>query len=258
MTSFADSLWHGLRKGGGDPDQPEEPFDPATLGELPEPARRFLTTAVPPRTPLSRVVTLEMTGEIKLGGRWLPFTARQILRAGVGFVWAPTVGGRVIRFTGADALGPDGARIDFRFHGRIPVVRSSGPDIQRSASGRLAAETVAWLPQALTPQAGARWEAVDDTRATVIVDAAGTEVPVEIAVDEQGQIQGLGLKRWKDSAKPPGYAPFGGSVDSTYDHPEGVRIARSGTVGWDWQTPAQSKGEFFRYLITSADFGETL
>ena len=105
-----------------------------------------------------------MRGEIRLAGRWLPFTAEQLLRASTGFVWAPIVGGRLIRFAGADALGPDGARIEFRLHGRIPIVRGSGADIARSANGRLAAETVAWLPAALTPQAGARWIAVDTTR----------------------------------------------------------------------------------------------
>ena len=48
-------------------------------------------------------------------------------------MWPPVVGGRLIRCVGADALGPEGARIEFRLHGRIPIVRGAGPDIARSS-----------------------------------------------------------------------------------------------------------------------------
>jgi hypothetical protein len=230
-------------------------FDPTTLRGLPAPAQRFLGRALPAGVRLSSMVELDMEGEIKLGGRWIGFTAEQILRAGVGFVWTPIVGGRFLRFVGADALGPDEARIDFRFHGRIPIVRGSGPDIRRSAQGRLAAETVAWLPQALTPQSGARWTGVDDERAIVTINAAGVDVDVDVAVDRDGRIRSLGLQRWKDAAKPPEFAPFGGSVDATFVAGNGVRIAGSGTVGWDWHTPREPDGVCFRYRIRAADFG---
>lgn len=195
-----------------------------------------------------------MEGEIKLGGRWFPFVADQILRAGVGFVWAPTVGSHIIRFTGADVLGPSGARIEFRFHGRIPVVRGSGPDIERSAVGRLAAETVAWLPQALTPQAGATWIGADDRRATVTIAVGGQPIEVNVAIDGDGQLTWLGLQRWKDSAKPPEFAAFGGAVRSLHTTKDGVAVAGIGIVGWDWDTPEQADGEFFRYRIISALF----
>lgn len=250
--AFAESSWATLA-----PQAAAEPpvFDPTTLRGLPAPAQRFLGRAVPAGVRLSSTVQLDMEGEIKLGGRWIGFTAEQILRAGVGFVWAPVVGGRFLRFIGADALGPDEARIEFRLWGRIPIVRGSGPDIRRSAQGRLAGETVAWLPQALTPQSGARWTGVDDERAIVTIDAAGADVDVEVAVDGDGQIRWLGLQRWKDSAKPPEYASFGGSVDATFVAGNGVRIAGNGAVGWDWHTTGEPDGVFFRYRVRSADFG---
>ena len=249
--TFADSTWATL---AAEAAAELLPFDPATLDGLPPPARRFLARALPAGVPLSPMVELGMEGEIKLGGRWLGFTAEQILRAGVGFVWAPVVGGRLLRFVGADALGPDGARMEFRLHGRIPIVRGTGPDIRRSAQGRLAAETVVWLPQAVAPQSGARWIGVDDDRAIVTINAAGTDVDVEVEVDQDGQIRWLGLQRWNGSAKPPAYGSFGGSVDAIHTAGNGVRIAGDGTVGWDWHTPEQSDGVFFRYRITAADF----
>ncbi len=251
LPGFAATTWAALRS---PPDATPDRFDPATLDELPLPARRLLARAVPPGSLLTTLLEIDMEGDIKLAGRWFPFTARQVLRAGTGFVWAPQVGGRVLRFTGADALGPDGARIEFRLHGRIPVVRGSGEDVRRSAQGRLAAETVAWMPQALTPQASARWASIDDHRAVVTLDAAGTDIDVDVTVDEHGRLVRLGLQRWNDSASPPALAPFGGSVDATMSTPTGVGIAGSGTVGWDWDTTREADGTFFRYRITDARY----
>ncbi len=164
----AATTWAALAAPAG---EPVRRFDPATVVDLPDPAQRLLVRALPEGTPLTGVVTLKMAGWIKLG-RWMRFRADQILRAGVGFVWRPVVGGRILRFTGADLLGPEEARMEFRLHGLVPVARASGSDVARSAAGRLAAETVAWLPQALTPQAGARWRAMDEARAAVTLRAA--------------------------------------------------------------------------------------
>ena len=157
-------------------------FDPVGLAELPAPAKRLLSRVLPEGTPLVTAVELEMTGSIKLGPRWMMFRSQQILRAGVGFVWRPVVGGRLVKFVGADLLGPDDSRMEFRFHGLIPVVRATGPDIARSAAGRLAAETVMWLPQALTPQAGATWAGVDDDRAVVSLAGEHDLPEVEVTV----------------------------------------------------------------------------
>lgn len=251
-TSFADTTRASLLAAAGT--EPSRRFDPSTVDDLPDPARRLLSRALPAGVPLATGIELTMLGEIKLGTRWLSFRAKQVLRAGVGFVWAPVVGGRFLRFTGADALGPDGASVEFRLRGRIPVVRATGPDVVRSARGRLAAETVAWLPQALTPQLGARWAEVDADRASVTIDAAGQPTEVEVEVDASGQLTGLALQRWNDSAKPPALGAFGGSVHGLFTTAEGVAIADGGSVGWDWGTARQTDGEFFHYTVNSARF----
>jgi hypothetical protein len=251
LPPFAAAMWRELSE---PPDAPTVAFDPATLDGLPEPARRLLEAAIPAGAPLSMLARLEMEGEIKLGGRWFPFTAAEVLRAGTGVVWAPVVGGRLLRFTGADVFGPGDARMEFRLHGRIPIVRESGPDVARSAIGRVAGEAAVWLPQALTPQAGARWEPIDDSSSAVVLVVDGREVRVEVGVDRENRIRSVGLQRWKGDAEPPVEAPFGGSVDRWTTDPNGVRIAAVGTVGWDWGTPGQAEGEFFRYRITSVEF----
>lgn len=55
--------------------------------------------------------------------------------------------------------------------GRVPVVDEDGPAITRSAAGRLAVETAAWLPQALTPQSGALWRPVDEQFVNITMDS---------------------------------------------------------------------------------------
>ena len=44
-----------------------ETFDPAAITGLPEPARRWLSHAIAPGTPLWSSVELTMNGQIKLG-----------------------------------------------------------------------------------------------------------------------------------------------------------------------------------------------
>ena len=231
---------------------PVASFDPASLAGLPSPARRLLSRVLPDRTPLVAGVELDMMGHIKLGPVWMKFRAQQILRAGTGFVWRPVVGGRLVRFVGADLLGPDDAEMEFRLHDRIPVVHATGPDVAHSAAGRLAGETVMWLPQALTPQAGATWTAIDDDRATVSL-AGEIEIPdVQVTVDADGRLVSTLTDRWNAASKPPAFAPFGGPVHREYEAPSGVRIAGSGAGGWGWETPAWDDEEFFRFTITAA------
>lgn len=251
LPALAERSWTALSE-----EPPGEPaaFDPSTLADLPPPAQRLLGRVLPSGVALSTTVELSMDGEIRLGGRWFPFSAVQILRAGEGFVWSPLVGSRLVRFVGADLLTAADARMEFRLHGLIPVVRAAGPDVRRSAQGRLAAETVAWLPQALAPQLGARWTPVNDERAIVTLDAAGAEIDVEVVVDGDGRIRRAGLDRWNGSADPPRLQPFGASIGSIYPTSNGVGLAGSGTAGWDFGTADETDGIFFRYRITAAAF----
>lgn len=242
----ADDAWHALSRPQG---EPTARFDDAEVADLPDPARRWLTRVVPAGVPTHGAVVLHMTGQLRLGPRWFDLRAEQILRPGVGFVWRPVVGGRVVRFTGADLLVGSEARMVFRLHGLVPVVDAAGEDVIRSAAGRLAGETVVWAPQALVPEAGARWVGVDADRARVIVPSAGHDIEVEITVDDDGILQSLCFDRWNASAKPPRPEPFGGPATDELVTARGVRISGAGSAGWGWRTASWPGGEFFRYRI---------
>src|SRR3712207_9074453 len=80
---------------------------------LPEPARRWLTHALAPGTPLWPSVVLTMRGEIRLGA-WRPFTATQVLRPPHGFVWAATARVAGLPVVGYDRYGSGSGEVNWR------------------------------------------------------------------------------------------------------------------------------------------------
>ena len=52
-------------------------------------------------------------------------------------------------------------QLRWKLLGVVPVTQAEGPDVTRSAVGRVAGEAM-WLPTALLPRFGVEWEASDD------------------------------------------------------------------------------------------------
>lgn len=115
-------------------------FDPAMTAALPAPARRWLTHAIVPGTPLWQAVRLTMRGQIRLG-QWRPITATQLLAASGGYIWAATARLAGLPVTGYDRLNSGSGEMRWRLLYLIPVMTAAGPDITWSAYGRLAGET---------------------------------------------------------------------------------------------------------------------
>jgi len=225
-------------------------FDPAMTTGLPEPARRWLCHAIAPGTPLWGSAELTMHGRIKLG-RWRPFTARQVLSPPGGYTWAATARLAGLPVTGYDRLSSGAGEMRWRLLRLFPVLTAAGPDITRSAYGRMAGEivliptaflTAAWTLGEHADTAVATWQFGDDTESA------------ELRVAESGRLAEIRVNRWGN----PGGAPFG-------RYPFGVRVeaeARFGGItipsvfraGWWWGTERQHEGEFFRAEITGAVF----
>ena len=178
----AEATWATLERVGADA---TPTFDPSSLVGLPEPAQRFLCAAIPAEAPLARAVVLEMVGRIRLVGRWLPFTARQILCAGVGFVWRPEVGGRVAALRrcrrARTRRGPNGVPTP------RPAFPSSGPTDRTSPAAPQDAsprKPSSGSRRASPPRPGANWRPVDDDRAVVAVPVPDGTIDVEVTVDQ--------------------------------------------------------------------------
>jgi len=225
-------------------------FDPAMTTGLPEPARRWLCHAIAPGTPLWGSVELTMHGRIKLG-RWRPFTARQVLRPPGGYTWAATARLAGLPVTGYDRLSSGAGEMRWRLLRLFPVLTAAGPDITRSARGRMAGEialiptafgTAAWTRSEHADTAVATWQFGDDTESA------------ELQVAPSGRLAEIRVNRWGNPGGAPfGRYPFGVRVEAERRF-GGITIPSVFQAGWWWGTERQHEGEFFRAEITGAVF----
>jgi hypothetical protein len=194
--------------------QPAAParFTPASVADLPEPARRYFAYTIQPGAPLLPVAEIEMTGQFSLGTKedqnYRPMEAHQILAAPEGFVWRMRTRG------GMPLSGSDSASwTRFRIFGLIPVARLGGDDDHtRSAFGRYIAEATIWTPAALLPGPGITWDAIDADTARVTIRHRGLSQAVDITVDAEGRPVQVSFQRWSDAnpQKMHRLQPFGG------------------------------------------------
>jgi hypothetical protein len=210
------------------------------VADLPEPARRYLTWAIAPGTPLLTVAQFDMTGQFSMGTREAPasmaMVARQTLAAPEGFVWAMSARRGTMLLSGSDAAG----WTRFRVMGLIPVARLGGTaDHARAAFGRHVAEAVFWTPAALLPGPGIVWVGTDDPdRARVLVSHRGMTQAVDLRVADDGTLIEVVFPRWTN-ANPEGVwreQPFGG-VLSDWRAVQGFRMPFRVEAGNMFGTP---------------------
>ncbi len=227
-----------------------ETFDPSMLADLPEPARRWLTHAIAPGTPLWQTAELSMRGQIRLGA-WRPFTARQVLAPPRGFIWAATARFIGIPVIGFDRLSSGSGQMRWRLGGLVPVMSASGPDVTRSAAGRLAGE-MALVP---TTFPAATWTpGSDEDRVVVTWRIDGQDESAELHIGPNGRLLGAVMQRWGNpNGAPFGRYPFGVAIEAERSF-SGVTIGSVLRAGWWWGADRQSEGEFFRARITGATF----
>ena len=230
----------------------EEPgaFEPSMVADLPEPARRWLTHAIAPGTALWQSVELIMRGQIRLD-TWRPFTARQVLAPPRGFIWAATARLSGIPVIGFDRLSSGSGQMRWRLGGLIPVMSATGPDITRSAAGRLAGE-MALVP---TTFPAATWRpGSDDDHVVVTWRIDGQDESAELHIGPDGRLLGVLMQRWGNpNGAPFGRYPFGVAIEAEQIF-TGVTIGSVLRAGWWWGTDRQPEGEFFRAQITGATF----
>lgn len=210
----------------------------------PELRQRYLTHAFPDGFVPASAVRLRMQGEIRLK-KWMPFRAEEVLHRTRGFVWKARVGAFI---RGSDSLLDGVGASTWKLLGVIPVVRASGPDIDRSAAGRWMAESIL-LPSMLLPELGARWDGDD-----VTLRRCGETTTLSLALDERGGLQGFRTLRWGNpSGASFDFVPFGGVVEEERTF-GGITIPTRLRVGWHAGTSRWSEGEFFRMTVEDARF----
>ena len=228
----------------------DDVFGPEELEGLPTPVARYLRAAIAPGTPLVPAARLKMHGSIKLGTRWLPFRARQVLAPHGDSVWSARVAGFV---SGADQYVEGRGSMQWKLLGLIPIVRAEGPDVSRSSAGRFGAEAM-WVPTSLMPRFGVTWTSSDETSITAAFTKDDVDIALRVVLEQGGRIRSIRFDRWGDANNTGTFelAPFGVDVIG-YGTFDGLRIPCAGRGGWFHGTERWDEGEFFRYEITSLE-----
>jgi hypothetical protein len=184
-----------------------------------------------------------MHGEIRLK-RWRPFRAEEVLHQERGFVWNARVGA----ISGTDSLIDGVGSASWKLFGMIPVMKTSGRDIDRSATGRWLAESI-FLPTMLLPEHGAVWWG-----SRVTLEKFGESMTLQLSLAEDGRLKAFQGLRWGNPGGAPyAYHPFGGVVEEQRTF-GGYTIPSKLRVGWHFGAPLWNEGEFFRMTVDEAVF----
>ncbi len=228
----------------------ERVFSAEKLSSLPGSARRYLEHAIAAGAPLATAVRLRMHGEIKLKG-WCPFTAEQVIRWDRGMMWRAKVRMHGLSISGGDAFLDGAGTMRWKLFGLIPVVTAAGPDITRSAAGRVNIESI-WLPSVLC-DAAVSWSEADAAHPHARFTAHGETAEMDYTIDEAGRLLAVNMPRW---GNPEGgefhYANCGGLVEEEAAF-GGYTIPARLRVGWHYATDRfEKEGEFFRVTLDDA------
>jgi hypothetical protein len=193
-----------------------------------------------------------MHGEIKLK-RWYPFSAEQVICWSRGFIWQAVVRMGALAIRGSDRFVDGQGAMRWKLFGLVPLVTASGPDITRSAAGRVNMEG-AWLPSVLCRE-DVSWSALDRSRIRASFTARGETAELDFTIDENGAAKSVSMPRW---GNPEGaefrYVTFGGLVEKEAAF-DGYTIPTRLRLGWHFGTERfESEGEFFRATIAAAAY----
>lgn len=241
-----DELWETAPKEGAT-------FPPAHLRTLPEPARRYLEHAIVPGTALASAVQLRMHGEFRLKKDWCPFTAEQVIRWDGEMLWRATMRLHGLPITGFDSVLDGKGEMQWKLFGLFPVASGEGPDVTRSALGRVEGESM-WLPSLLCGEEIA-WTASDEHHVEATLSMQDETTQLHLTIGDTGRLEQVLYKRWGNPESGAfHYADFGGFAEEegTFD---GYTIPTRLRVGWYFGSDRfKTEGEFFRVTIDHAAY----
>ncbi len=183
------------------PNVTEDRCDIRQLILLPPPAGRYLRRALPADGWLARTVDLYLVGRIRPqpGAGWIGFEAHQRICPERGFICESRLQGLgPVTLEGAEYLFEQTAGSEFFLGHAVNLVRESGEALRRNAAGRLLIESI-WLPGALIPEGGVRWQPGDHQSATAVVPATAGNVALNFVVADDGALIEVSMMRHGDA-----------------------------------------------------------
>ena len=234
VERYVDGIWGTLERGG----DAGEAFTEDMVSGLPDPARRYFLHAIRPGTPLASRLHWRYSASMKPGEQmpWMSLQAEQILAKERGFVWRARAWKGPLVLTVTDHYLDGEGRMRISLFGLVPVIDATGPDISKSALGRLLVECIA-LPSAILPGPHVQIEGVDESRFRAIVSLHGETTPITVTVDQEGRPREMVMPRWGNLTADGSYRhiPYGVSVDEERTF-GGYTIPSAARVGWWYGT----------------------
>lgn len=229
-------------------------FDPETLAKrVPPTALRYLIHAIRPGATLARRAEITFHGFVRLKPRlpWLSFRGRETIEAGRSFHVTARASLGPLLVTTRDWYEQGVVTAQVRLFGLIPVMSRHGPDLARSARGRLVVEST-WLPSSFLPEFGAHWsEEGSLLQLTMSID--NEDVRVTMRVESDGLLRELSLQRWSDLTDDGSYAwiPFASHTEEErtfgdYTVPSRLRAS--------WWAGTDREFEFFRAVVDTIHY----
>jgi hypothetical protein len=141
----------------------------------------------------------------------------------------------------------------WKLFGAIPIVSASGPDVTRSAIGRIHAESI-WLPSGLC-EGDVAWSVRNQSRIRTRVTAYGRGAELDLKVQDDGRLEAVKLPRWGNSdGKAFRDVDFGALVEAEATF-SGHTIPSRLRVGWRFDgAEFGGDGEFFRVTVDDAAY----
>jgi len=87
--------------------------------------------------------------------------------------------------------------MSWRVLGLVRVMHADGPDVSRSAAGRLGAEAV-WVPTALLPRFGVTWTATDPHHITAGYRLDEADIELQHTLGDDARVRSVVFDRWGD------------------------------------------------------------
>lgn len=207
------------------------------LKGLPSPVSKYFRYVLRDGRKLIRVVRLEQTGKLKINQKtknWAFFKASQIiLQDPVSFKWDADI--KILPFFHihvCDSFDHGVAEGKVTLLRSIPIAQQKNvPELNSGALYRYLAEAV-WHPTSLLPEAGVKWEPLDDNKAIAHLSNFGISISLEFRFNDIGEITGIFTKnrygRFNNNyIKYPWEGRF-----NHYREFNGIKIPTKAEVGW--------------------------
>ncbi len=221
--------------------------------DIPEPARRYLVHALGSDNLLAGAMQIRMVGKMapKTGAERVSLSANEILAPPHGFIWAAQLRMKGIPIHVRDLYVAGSGRIAVEMFGLVPIQSDGSADVTRSSRHRLAAEAV-WCPSALLPRDGARWEGIDPSHARVVLTIDGEDIPLTLAIDDDGRLQEVMIHRWGNVGVAEWQLiPYGFRVDAEASF-GGITIPSRLSGGWWYGTDQFDPASAAEFVLIDA------